>query len=42
MLNKVCEIIDANKVEKVVLGLPRHMNGDEGIRAKYRVTLRRC
>ena len=33
-LNKVCEIIDANKVEKVVLGLPRHMNGDEGIRAE--------
>ena len=33
-LNKVCEIIDANKVEKVVLGLPKHMNGDEGVRAE--------
>ncbi len=33
-LDKVCEIIDANKVEKIVLGLPRHMNGDEGIRAE--------
>ncbi len=32
-LDKVCEIIDANSVEKVVLGLPKHMNGDEGIRA---------
>ena len=32
-LEKVCEIIDANKVKKIVLGLPKHMNGDEGIRA---------
>ncbi|MGI6608823.1 MAG: Holliday junction resolvase RuvX [Erysipelotrichaceae bacterium] len=33
-LSKVCEIIDENKVGEVVLGLPRHMNGDEGIRAE--------
>lgn len=33
-LEKVCEIIDANKVKKIVLGLPKHMNGDEGIRAR--------
>ena len=32
-LKKACEIIKENKVETVVLGLPKHMNGDEGIRA---------
>ncbi|MDO4377539.1 MAG: Holliday junction resolvase RuvX [Erysipelotrichia bacterium] len=32
-LEKVCAIIDENKVETVVLGLPKHMNGDEGVRA---------
>ncbi|HPW53663.1 MAG TPA: Holliday junction resolvase RuvX [Erysipelotrichaceae bacterium] len=33
-LEKVCAFIDANKVEKIVLGLPKHMNGEEGIRAQ--------
>ncbi len=31
---KVVEIIDANKVKTVVLGLPKHMNGDVGIRGE--------
>ena len=32
-LEAVCKWIDDNKVDTVVLGLPKHMNGDEGIRA---------
>ena len=32
-LAQILPYIDENKVEKVVLGLPKHMNGDEGIRA---------
>ena len=32
-LKKICNIIDENKVDTVVLGLPKHMNGAEGIRA---------
>lgn len=32
-LEKICNIIDENKVDTVVLGLPKHMNGAEGIRA---------
>ena len=31
---QVVELIDKNKVEKVVLGLPKHMNGDVGIRGE--------
>jgi putative Holliday junction resolvase len=33
-LEEVIKIIDENKADKVVLGLPKHMNGDEGIRAE--------
>jgi putative Holliday junction resolvase len=32
--NKVVEICKKENVSKVVLGLPRHMNGDSGIRAQ--------
>ncbi|MGN1399010.1 MAG: Holliday junction resolvase RuvX [Erysipelotrichaceae bacterium] len=32
-LEEVCKWIDQNGVDTVVLGLPKHMNGDEGIRA---------
>lgn len=31
---QICEIIDKNKVEKVILGLPKHMNGDVGVRGE--------
>ncbi|MBQ1827416.1 MAG: Holliday junction resolvase RuvX [Erysipelotrichaceae bacterium] len=31
---QVCDLIDKNKVEKVILGLPKHMNGDVGIRGE--------
>lgn len=33
-LNKVVEIVKEKKVSKVVLGYPKHMNGDIGDRAK--------
>ncbi|MCR5067515.1 MAG: Holliday junction resolvase RuvX [Erysipelotrichaceae bacterium] len=33
-LNEVVRYIDEYKADRVVLGLPRHMNGDEGIRAQ--------
>lgn len=32
--DQVCAIIDENKVQKVILGLPKHMNGDVGIRGE--------
>ena len=32
--DEIVKLIDQNKVEKVVIGLPKHMNGDEGIRAE--------
>ena len=33
-LNRVVELVKEKKVEKVVLGYPKHMNGDIGDRAK--------
>lgn len=30
----VCEICKKNNVSEIVLGLPKHMNGDQGIRAQ--------
>ncbi|MBQ6654982.1 MAG: Holliday junction resolvase RuvX [Erysipelotrichaceae bacterium] len=33
-LREVVRYIDEYKADKVVLGLPRHMNGDEGVRAQ--------
>ena len=33
-LNRVVEIVKEKKVEKIVLGYPKHMNGDIGDRAK--------
>lgn len=33
-LKRVCELIDSYKVKTVVLGLPKHMNGDVGIRGQ--------
>ncbi len=33
-LDKVIELIDENDVKIVVLGLPKHMNGDVGIRGE--------
>ena len=33
-LEAVCKWIDDNKVDTVVLGLPKHMNGDNGIRCQ--------
>lgn len=31
---QICAIIDENKVQKIILGLPKHMNGDIGIRGE--------
>lgn len=31
---RVCEIVEKEKIEKVILGIPKHMNGDIGIRGK--------
>ena len=33
-LKRVLEIIKENQVEEIVLGLPKHMNGDVGIRGE--------
>lgn len=33
-LNRVIELVKEKKVEKIVLGYPKHMNGDIGDRAK--------
>lgn len=33
-LNRVVEIVKEKKVEKIVLGYPKHMNGDIGEKAK--------
>lgn len=30
----ICEICKKNNVTEVVLGLPKHMNGDQGVRAQ--------
>ena len=35
--DRVVEIIDENEVRTVVLGLPRHMNGDIGIRGEISI-----
>jgi len=35
--NKVVEIIKKNNVKKAVLGLPKHMNGDVGIRGEISI-----
>ena len=40
-VDKIEEIIDANKIEKVVLGLPKHMNGDIGERGKLSIEFKR-
>jgi putative Holliday junction resolvase len=34
-LSKVTEIVKEYDVEKIVLGLPKHMNGDIGTQAEY-------
>ena len=34
LLTKICEIIDSKKAEKIVLGLPKNMDGTEGFRAE--------
>lgn len=33
-LNRILEIIRLEKPEKIILGLPKHMNGDVGIRGE--------
>ena len=40
-VDKIEEIIDANKIEKVVLGLPKHMNGVIGERGKLSIEFKR-
>ena len=35
--NRIVEIIKANNVKKVVLGLPKHMNGDVGVRGEISI-----
>ena len=32
--NRVKEIVEKEKISKVILGMPKHMNGDIGIRGK--------
>ena len=34
-LEKLLVVINNNNVNKIVLGLPKHMNGDIGIRGKF-------
>lgn len=36
-LLKVCEYIDQYKIKTVVLGLPKHMNGDIGIKGELSI-----
>ncbi|MBR0473685.1 MAG: Holliday junction resolvase RuvX [Erysipelotrichaceae bacterium] len=36
-LDQVEDLIDANNVTKVILGLPKHMNGDVGVRGKISI-----
>ena len=38
--SKVVDIIKANNVKKVVLGLPKHMNGDVGVRGEISMQFR--
>ncbi|MBR6957282.1 MAG: Holliday junction resolvase RuvX [Erysipelotrichaceae bacterium] len=40
-VDRIEEIIDANTIEKVVLGLPKHMNGDIGERGKLSIEFKR-
>ena len=37
---RVVELIKANNVKKVVLGLPKHMNGDVGVRGEISIQFR--
>ena len=34
-LSEVVKVIKSENVEKIVLGLPKHMNGDVGVQAEY-------
>ena len=36
-IDRTLEYIDEYKIEKVVLGLPKHMNGDIGIRGEISI-----
>ena len=36
-LDQVEDLIDANNVTKVILGLPKHMNGDVGVRGQISI-----
>ncbi len=36
-VDRVLEYIDKYRIEKIVLGLPRHMNGDVGIRGQISI-----
>ena len=36
----VCALIDRNRVKDVVLGLPKHMNGDIGIRGEISIAFK--
>ena len=40
-VDKIEEIIDKDGIEKVVLGLPKHMNGDIGERGKLSIEFKR-
>lgn len=39
--DKVVELIDENEVRTVVLGLPKHMNGDIGIRGEISIEFKK-
>ena len=38
--DRIVDIIKANNVKKVVLGLPKHMNGDVGVRGEISIQFR--
>ena len=36
----ICTLCQREKITKVILGLPKHMNGDQGIRAQISYTFK--
>lgn len=41
-LQEVLKILQEQKVKEVVLGLPKHMNGDIGVRGQISIDFRKC
>lgn len=40
-LNHICEIVKKENIKTIVLGLPKHMNGDVGIRGEISIEFKK-